>query len=80
VSSRVETLAVEAVERAYWTSVLRALGVTSVVTLALWYSGFFEVSRYVKGWDGIVQIVVREGMPPDFGRRTGALHSSTPWP
>ena len=60
--------AVQTVERAYWHNVLRALAVSSLVVLALWYSGFFELARYRKGWDGIVQIIVREGLPPDFAR------------
>ncbi len=42
--------------------------ILAVVALSLWYGGFFDPARYAKGAEGMIQIVFREGMPPDFRR------------
>ncbi|RJR41183.1 MAG: phosphonate ABC transporter, permease protein PhnE [Desulfobacteraceae bacterium] len=45
------------------------VGVGFVLVLAsLWYADFFNIERYVRGAIGVFQIIVREGLPPDFSR------------
>ena len=46
----------------------QAAFVLALVAMCLWYGGFFDLGRYAKGAEGMVQIVFREGMPPDFRR------------
>jgi phosphonate transport system permease protein len=46
----------------------QAAVVLALVALCLWYGGFFDPERYAKGLEGMVQIVFREGLPPDFAR------------
>ncbi|RJR30587.1 MAG: phosphonate ABC transporter, permease protein PhnE [Desulfobacteraceae bacterium] len=44
-------------------------GVIALLVLAsLWYADFFNVERYVQGAIGVFQIIIREGLPPDFSR------------
>jgi phosphonate transport system permease protein len=54
--------------RGYRRQFLRVLAVFGVVTLCLWYGGFFEVERYLKGIPHVFRIIVAEGLPPDFSR------------
>lgn len=42
--------------------------VMGLVLSCLWYADFFNPQRYVEGAAGIFQIIVREGVPPDFSR------------
>jgi phosphonate transport system permease protein len=46
----------------------QAAFVAAVVVLCLWHGGFFDLGRYARGAEGMVQIVFREGLPPDFRR------------
>jgi phosphonate transport system permease protein len=43
-------------------------GVFLLIIASLWYADFFNPERYIEGAAGIFQIIVREGLPPDFGR------------
>jgi phosphonate transport system permease protein len=52
----------------YRVHALRVVAVLGVVGACLWYGGFFDVGRYVKGVPNVVRIMVTEGLPPDFGR------------
>jgi phosphonate transport system permease protein len=54
--------------RGYHRQLLRVIGVLGVVVLCLWYGGFFEIHRYVKGIPHVFRIIVAEGLPPDFTR------------
>jgi phosphonate transport system permease protein len=60
--------AVAAVRRGHAATLLRVAAVLAVAVAALAYADFFDVERYRKGWAGVVQILVREGLPPDFAR------------
>jgi len=39
-----------------------------LVFSCLWYADFFNPQRYIEGAAGIFQIIIREGLPPDFSR------------
>jgi phosphonate transport system permease protein len=54
--------------RGYRQHLLRVLAVLGVVAVCLWYGGFFEVQRYLKGIPHVFRIIVTEGLPPDFSR------------
>jgi len=41
-----------------------------LVVASLWYADFFNPERYIEGAAGIFQIIIREGLPPDFSRFT----------
>jgi phosphonate transport system permease protein len=60
--------AIAAVRRGYVRIWLRVAVVVGVALAALAYADFFDLDRYRKGWAGVVQILVREGLPPDFDR------------
>jgi phosphonate transport system permease protein len=53
---------------AFLRQTLQLAAVLSLVAACLWYADFFDPRRYVEGAAGIFQIIVREGLPPDFGR------------
>jgi phosphonate transport system permease protein len=42
--------------------------VLALVLSSLWYADFFNIERYIQGAIGVFQIIVREGLPPDFSR------------
>jgi phosphonate transport system permease protein len=42
--------------------------VVLVILTCLWYADFFNPVRYIQGASGVFQIIVQEGMPPDFSR------------
>ncbi|MHB8835816.1 MAG: phosphonate ABC transporter, permease protein PhnE [Candidatus Methylomirabilia bacterium] len=46
----------------------QAAAVLILIVASLWYADFFDPQRYLQGAAGIFQIIVREGMPPDFSR------------
>ncbi len=47
---------------------LQAGSVLVLVLACLGYADFFNPQRYAEGIQGIFQIIVREGLPPDFSR------------
>jgi len=50
-----------------WRTTLLA-GVLAVVVLSLWYGEFFDLQRLSKGIPAVLQVIFREGFPPDFSR------------
>jgi len=61
-------LVVTEVRRRWRNNMLFAGGIVLIILLSLWYGGFFELQRYAKGINGVVSIIVTEGLPPDFTR------------
>jgi phosphonate transport system permease protein len=49
-------------------SAAQTVFVLLLVAACLWYADFFNPQRYVEGASGIFQIIIREGLPPDFTR------------
>lgn len=39
-----------------------------LILASLWYADFFNFERYVQGAVGVFQIIIQEGLPPDFSR------------
>jgi len=46
----------------------RSAVVCAAVLFSLWYADFFHLERYIQGAGAVFQIMVREGLPPDFTR------------
>lgn len=48
--------------------VARSGAVLLLIVFCLWYADFFNPERYIQGAAGVFQIIIREGLPPDFSR------------